>query len=169
MEQPPTSSTLDASMVDAYGELVFGRRLRLHVLLWVAEHDDVFNQSQAAAGVGYSSSGEVGKELERLVALDMVRKFGRPSRVGPQNYARIADHPGWLIAEAVRTALTAIEDGGRDASSSTGGAHGEPRAQRSSDGDAHHDLYGDADGAAAGDPEDISGVPSIQRHRRRPS
>jgi hypothetical protein len=173
MEQPPASSTLDVSLVDAYGELVFGRRLRLHVLLWVAEHDDVFNQSQAAAGVGYSSSGEVGKELERLVALDMVRKFGRPSRVGPQNYARIADHPGWLIAEAVRTALTAIGAGAGagapDAGSSTGGAHGEPRAQRSSDGDAHHDRYGDADGAAAGDPEDISRVPSIQRHRRRPS
>ena len=114
MVPPPGPPVLDPAVVDAYGELVFGRRLRLHVLLWVAERDDVFNQSQAAAGVGYSSSGEVGKELERLVALEMVRKFGRPSRVGPQNYARLADHPGWLIAEAARTAIAAgaLEPGG---------------------------------------------------------
>jgi hypothetical protein len=107
MTSPPALPELDPAAVDAYGELVFGRRLRLHVLLWVAERDEVFNQSQAAAGVGYSSSGEVGKELERLVALDMVRKFGRPGRVGPQNYARISEHPGWLIAEGARTAIVA--------------------------------------------------------------
>src|SRR5579862_589742 len=114
MHPPPDPPVLDPAAVDAYGELVFGRRLRLHVLLWVAEQDEVFNQSQASVGVGYSSSGEVGKELERLVALEMVRKFGRPTRVGPQNYARIADHPGWLIAEAARTAIAATSLAGDD-------------------------------------------------------
>ena len=55
-------------------------------------------------GVSYSSSGEVAKELERLVRLGMLRKFGRPSRVGPQNYLRV-DHPGWAIAAAARAAV----------------------------------------------------------------
>ena len=160
MEQPPVdSSVLDASTVDAYGELIFGRRLRVHVLLWVAEHDEVFNQSQAAAGVGYNSSGEVGKELERLVTLDMVRKFGRPSRVGPQNYARIGDHPGWLIAEAARTAMATTGGGALDG----GGTHE----------DAHREAGGLQSAAGpdgdAGEAKDTREVPSIQRHRRRPS
>ena len=165
MEQTPLdSSRLDPSTVDAYGELIFGRRLRLHVLLWVAEHGEVFNQSQAAAGVGYSSSGEVGKELERLVALDMVRKFGRPSRVGPQNYARIADHPGWLIAEAVRTAVATI---GVDASDGGGSRDGADR-QAGGPRPGAHDR-GDAAGDISGHDEGTRDVPSIQRHRRRPS
>ena len=159
MEQPPPSSALDAVTVDTYGELVFGRRLRLRVLLWVAERDEVFNQSQAAAGVGYSSSGEVGKELERLVALDMVRKYGRPTRVGPQNYARIADHPGWLIAEAVRTAIATLGAGALDGAGSEEGADGNVRRSRRAQ--DHGDDAGDAEGARD--------VPNIQPHRRRPS
>jgi hypothetical protein len=55
-------------------------------------------------GVAYSSSGEVAKELERLVRLGMLRKFGRPSRVGPQNYLRV-EHAGWAIAVAARAAV----------------------------------------------------------------
>jgi hypothetical protein len=91
----------ESATVDTVGELLFGRRLRLRVLLWVAEQTNAFNQSEAARGVGYNSSGEVAKELERLVSLQMVRKYGRPTRVGPQNYVR-ADHPGWDVAEAAR-------------------------------------------------------------------
>jgi hypothetical protein len=34
----------------------------------------------------------------------MLRKFGRPSRVGPQNYLRV-EHPGWAIAVAARAAV----------------------------------------------------------------
>ena len=67
-----------------YGDQMFGRRIRLRVLLWAESRRGAFNQSEAAVGVSYSSSGEVAKELERLVRLGMLRKFGRPSRVGPQ-------------------------------------------------------------------------------------
>lgn len=90
--------------VDAYGELLFGRRIRLRVLLWVADQAEPFNQSQAARGVAYSSSGEVAKELERLVELGMLRKYARSGRIGPQNYAR-TEHPGWGIAHAARSAV----------------------------------------------------------------
>ena len=130
MTSPPGPSVLDPATVDAYGELVFGRRLRLHVLLWVADQDEVFNQSQAAAGVGYSSSGEVGKELERLVTLEMVRKFGRPTRVGPQNYARLSDHPGWLIAEGARTAIAATSVDGAGVGAAVDGPAPGPAARR---------------------------------------
>jgi len=92
--------------VDEVGELLFGRRLRLRVLLWAFAQDDVFNQSEAAKGVGYNSSGEVAKELERLVQLEMLVKFGRPSRVGPQNYRRV-DHLGWGVADAARRMVEA--------------------------------------------------------------
>ena len=96
--------------IDVVGELLFGRRLRLRVLLWVAEQDKPFNQSEAARGVNYTSSGEVAKELERLVALDMVRKFGRPVRVGPQLYTRI-EHVGWGLAAAARQMVLATPAG----------------------------------------------------------
>ena len=95
-----------SALLDDYGELLFGRRIRLRVLVWAEEHEGVFNQTQAAKGVDYSSSGEVAKELERLVQLGMLRKFGRPSRVGPQNYVRVED-PGWAIAVAARSAVEA--------------------------------------------------------------
>jgi hypothetical protein len=93
---------LAVDSVDVVGDLLFGRRLRLRVLLWASNQTRAFNQSEAARGVDYNSSGEVAKELERLVHLEMLQKFGRPSRVGPQNYLRIQDHPGWGIATAAR-------------------------------------------------------------------
>ncbi len=92
--------------LDVYGDQLFGRRIRLRVLLWAHTQKEAFNQSEASKGVDYSSSGEVAKELERLVRLGMLRKFGRPSRVGPQNYLRV-EHPGWAIAVAARTAVRA--------------------------------------------------------------
>ena len=94
--------------VDLVGELLFGRRLRLRVMLWVAEQASTFNQSEAARGVGYNSSGEVAKELERLVQLDMVRKYGRPTRVGPQNYVR-TEHLGWGVVQAARLLVEMAE------------------------------------------------------------
>ncbi len=95
---------LDEEALSEYGNQMFGRRIRLRVLLWAESRSEAFNQSEAAVGVSYSSSGEVAKELERLVRLGMLRKFGRPSRVGPQNYLRV-DHPGWAIAAAARAAV----------------------------------------------------------------
>src|SRR5580700_705323 len=96
--------SVDEDALSEYGELMFGRRIRLRVLLWAEARPEAFNQSEAAVGVSYSSSGEVAKELERLVRLGMLRKFGRPARVGPQNYLRV-DHPGWAIASAARAAV----------------------------------------------------------------
>ncbi len=95
---------LDEDVLAEYGNQMFGRRIRLRVLLWAQTQHEAFNQSEAAVGVSYSSSGEVAKELERLVRLGMLRKFGRPSRVGPQNYLRV-EHPGWAIATAARAAV----------------------------------------------------------------
>ena len=98
------------------GELMFGRKLRLRVLLWVWEQDGEFHQTDAARGVEYSSTGEVGKELERLVALGMLTKFGRPSGVGAQFYVRAAEHPGWDIAGAVQRTVGYLEEGAEPAS-----------------------------------------------------
>jgi hypothetical protein len=92
--------------LEVYGEELFGRRIRLRVLLWAHKQKQPFNQSEASKGVDYSASGEVAKELERLVRLGMLRKFGRPSRVGPQNYLHV-EHPGWAIAAAARSAVQA--------------------------------------------------------------
>ena len=100
-------------LVDEFGEEMFGRRIRLRVLLWADTQPEAFNQSQASKGVDYSSSGEVAKELERLVRLGMLRKFGRPSRVGPQNYVKV-EHPGWTIAAAARGAITAVSQEGQE-------------------------------------------------------
>ena len=87
---------------DVVGGLLFGRRLRLRVLLWAAEQTEPFHQTEAAAGVGYNSPGEVAKELERLVRLEMLRKFGRPTGVGRQYYKRDDASPGWAVAAVAR-------------------------------------------------------------------
>lgn len=108
VESAEAPGGLVTDQVDLVGELLFGRRLRLRVLLWAAVQTSAFNQSEAARGVGYSSSGEVAKELERLVQLDMLRKYGRPTRVGPQNYVR-ADHLGWGVVEAARRMVEMAE------------------------------------------------------------
>jgi hypothetical protein len=106
--------------LDVYGDQLFGRRIRLRVLLWADRQKQAFNQSEASKGVDYSSSGEVAKELERLVRLGMLRKFGRPSRVGPQNYVRV-EHPGWAIASAARAAVHAgLKDEGDDVADEPG-------------------------------------------------
>lgn len=92
-------------LADELGHTIFGRRIRLRVLLWVLDQEfEAFNQTQAAQGIQYSSVSAVASELERLVHLDMLRKFARPTGVGAQNYRRQA-HPFWRIAEAAREAL----------------------------------------------------------------
>jgi hypothetical protein len=98
---------------DLLGELMFGRKLRLRVLLWAWHQDGEFHQTEAARGVEYSSTGEVGKELERLVGLGMLRKFGRPSGVGAQFYVRVAEHPGWDLAGAAARTVAHLALGTR--------------------------------------------------------
>lgn len=83
---------------------MFGRPLRLRVLLWVRSRTTAFFQSEAARGVDYTSVSAVAKELETLEALGMVRKYGRPNNTGRQNYIRV-DSPLWAIVEAADLAL----------------------------------------------------------------
>jgi len=83
---------------------MFGRPLRLRVLMWVRSHDGVFFQSQAARGVDYSGVSAVAKELDTLEQLGMLRKYGRPSNTGRQNYVR-TESPWWAIVDTARAAL----------------------------------------------------------------
>ncbi len=99
-----------SDLIEEYGESLFGRRLRLRVLLWILATSEVFNQTQAARGVDYGSVGEVAKELERLVRLGMLRKFARLPAVGPQRYAREDGHPMWGAIAAVESALAEVPD-----------------------------------------------------------
>lgn len=90
--------------MDGLGARLFGRALRLRVLVWVRLRDGTFFQSEAARGVAYSSASAVAKELDMLESLGMVRKFGRPSGAGRQNYLRV-DSPLWLVVDAALGAL----------------------------------------------------------------
>jgi len=152
--------------LDVYGDQLFGRRIRLRVLLWTHTQKEAFNQSEASKGVDYSSSGEVAKELERLVRLGMLRKFGRPSRVGPQNYLRV-EHPGWAIAVAARTAVRAgladEHDDGR------GGDDVADRSGRASRSDRHDraDQHDRADRHERGDRRDGPDAPIRLQDVRR--
>lgn len=96
-------------VVGVFGDQMFGRRIRLRLLLWVNDQDAPFNQSQAARGIAYGSSGEVAKELARLVKLGMVRKLRRVSKVGPQNYRRL-DHPAWAIVDTASEVMDGLSD-----------------------------------------------------------
>lgn len=90
--------------MDTLGAALFGRSLRLRVLLWVRERREVFFQSEAARGVDYSGASAVAKELDTLETLGMIRKFGRPTNTGRQNYVR-TDSSWWSIVDATRAAL----------------------------------------------------------------
>jgi predicted transcriptional regulator len=83
---------------------MFGRALRLRVLVWVHRQEAPFFQSQAAQAVDYRSVTAVAKELDTLESLGMVRKFGRPNKTGRQNYLRV-ESPEWQIVEAVERVL----------------------------------------------------------------
>jgi predicted transcriptional regulator len=89
---------------------MFGRSLRLRVLIWVYRQDSPFYQSQVARGVNYSSESAVAKELATLESLQMVRRFGRPGKVGRLNFLRI-DSPFWNVVEAVEEILRAAAEG----------------------------------------------------------
>lgn len=106
--------------MDALGKAMFGRALRLRVLLWVNQQQQgsAFFQSEAARAVEYLSVSAVAKELDTLEALQMVRKFGRPSNNGRQNYVRTGS-PYWTIIDAVEMLL--------DADSHGDGQTGEPQ------------------------------------------
>ena len=88
---------------DDLGKLLFGRPLRLRVLLWVRGTEAAFFQAEAASGVTYSAAA-VTSELDRLVDLEMVRRFSRPNNVGRLYYQRTAS-PLWAIADVVAEVL----------------------------------------------------------------
>ena len=103
--------------VDALGGALFGRAIRLRLLVWVRSHDEPFFQSEAARGIDYSGVSAVAKELDTLERLGMVRKFGRPSRVGRQNYVR-QESSLWTIVD---TTVRALANPGRADATSDGG------------------------------------------------
>jgi hypothetical protein len=89
--------------VDEVGDLLFGRKLRLRLALWVLRRDDRFYQAEAAKGVNYSASA-VADELDRLVELGMLA--GQPAESGDRRrYYKKLDHPLWAIIEAVDAAV----------------------------------------------------------------
>lgn len=90
--------------VDALGATLFGRALRLRVLLWVRQQQGAFFQGQAARGVEYSGVSAVAQELERLEGLGMLRRFGRPANVGRVNYVRV-ESPLWEVVDVVAAIL----------------------------------------------------------------
>jgi DNA-binding MarR family transcriptional regulator len=89
--------------VETLGHTLFGRRLRLRVLLWVLNVDGgTFFLTEAAQGIGYSASG-VRDELERLVDLGMLRRdAGMADR---RVYYTRTGSPLWRIIDATRLAL----------------------------------------------------------------
>ena len=89
--------------MDNLGKTMFGRSLRLRVLLWVHGQKSHFYQTQAAQGVSYSTSG-VETELARLEELGMIRRFARTGNVGRVNYL-VVDSPLWTVIEAVEDVL----------------------------------------------------------------
>lgn len=110
---------------------MFGRALRLRVMLWVAEQDEAFFQQQAAKALDYSGISEVAKELAALEALGMLRRFGRPQNVGRLYYQRI-DSPLWAAITAVSEALDSSKPRARTGSPrrSDSGIESTPRAGR---------------------------------------
>lgn len=90
--------------MDPLGKAMFGRPLRLRVLWWVEEQNEVFHQSEAAKGVQYSSVSAVAKELVTLEGMGMLRRFGRPVGNERQNYRRL-ESPLWEIVRSVKRVL----------------------------------------------------------------
>jgi predicted transcriptional regulator len=83
---------------------MFGRAIRLRLLLWVRQNDEAFFQSEAARAIDYSGVSAVAKELDTLEELGMLRKFGRPSKTGRQNYIRI-ESPLWSVVDVTGQAI----------------------------------------------------------------
>lgn len=105
---------------DEIGASLFGRRLRLHVALWVLarKEREPFYQSEVARGVDYSVSG-VSSELDRLVDLEMIRKLQPEHRDRRVYYVRTAS-PLWEIIRAVDTAVGSAEKRGHPSTNGDG-------------------------------------------------
>lgn len=86
------------------GRLLFGRQVRLDLLLWIhARADPTFFQGEPAAQLGAPQSA-VRQELEKLVELRML--FREDPHPGSRRlyYSRTTS-PLWEIADAARVAL----------------------------------------------------------------
>jgi hypothetical protein len=82
---------------DEVGKLLFGRRCRLALALWIVRHDKPrFYQSEPPREV--ILQGDVAKELSRLVRLGMLEEE-RPDDARRVYYHR-TDSPLWKIIEA---------------------------------------------------------------------
>lgn len=102
---------------ETVGHVLFGRSLRLTVLLWVLEQDGTpFYQSEAADGVDDAASA-VRDELERFVEVGMLTKHERTAGERRQYYSS-TDSPLWAAVEATRQALLALEGSSKEESDS---------------------------------------------------
>ena len=89
--------------IDEVGDLLFGRKLRLHLALWVLRRDSEFYQTEAAKAVDYTPSA-VADELDRLVQLEMLQDQPAESD-GRRRYYRKRNSPLWAIIEAADGAV----------------------------------------------------------------
>lgn len=92
--------------LDDFGELLFGRPLRLRTLLWVSRHvpdDNEFGQAQVATGLGYRTD-YVGDELDRMCELGLIKRLRPRTRRAPKRF-RKAPTPLWAALESLFLAM----------------------------------------------------------------
>ena len=105
---------------DRLGDLLFGRRLRLRVAMWVSRCPDrPFYLGEVAAGVRYTPSG-VRDELARLKQLGMIKRAPRQAGTRRVYYERL-DSPLWAIIDSASRCVR-VQPSGRK-----GVSVGEPR------------------------------------------
>lgn len=95
--------------VEFVGKQLFGRPLRLRVLIWVMNRSDPFCKSEASKGVGYSSTTAVIAELSRLEALGMIEAV-KPVVTSRRHDYKKVDHPFWDPVRAIATSAIVTTD-----------------------------------------------------------
>jgi DNA-binding MarR family transcriptional regulator len=87
--------------------LLFGRPLRLVLLVWILERPDTaFFQSEPARALGCSTSNVV-EELGRFLELGLVSEVPRTDGERRQYYLRDDGNPLWTIVRAAALAVSA--------------------------------------------------------------
>jgi hypothetical protein len=94
---------VDAEEISA---LMFGRAMRLPVLLWLRQRNDPsMYLTEARNATGYEAQ-HLADELERLAKLGMVSKLERQRKNDRQYFVRNDGSPLWSIVDAAGTALS---------------------------------------------------------------
>jgi len=96
---------LSDKYLELVGERLFGRSLRLQVLAFVAAHPTGSTWQGEVCGAVNGKPTEIGKELDRLVAVGLLQPARRDSKASRKLYDRADDHPLWPPLTAVLEAL----------------------------------------------------------------